>query len=119
MHVVDLMRPWAPVQSRPMFGGFGLYREGRMFALIANETLYFKADPINMAVFFQHGLQPFTYQSGDKTATLKYFAAPAEVYDDAGQMAEWADLAWGSAVRQANKPTKGRKPRKQPPIYGP
>jgi len=105
-HVVDLLLPWAPVQARPMFGGFGVYREGRMFALIASETLYFKADASNMGVFKQHGLVPFTYQSGDKTATLKYFAAPAEVYDEASHMAHWAELAWGSAMRQASKPKK-------------
>lgn len=100
-HVVDLLATWAAVQARAMFGGFGLYREGRMFALIASETLYFKADATSANEYIRHGLSPFTYQSAGKTSTLKYFAAPAEVYEDAQHMAHWANLAWQSAQRQA------------------
>jgi DNA transformation protein len=33
-HVVELMMDWATVSARKMFGGFGLYRKGLMFALI-------------------------------------------------------------------------------------
>lgn len=108
-HVVDLLAMWAPVQARAMFGGFGLYREGRMFALIASETLYFKADATSANEYIRHGLPPFTYQSAGKTSTLKYFAAPAEVYEDAQHMAHWANLAWQSAQRQAAQPAKAAK----------
>ncbi|HEX2195586.1 MAG TPA: TfoX/Sxy family protein [Actinomycetota bacterium] len=30
------------VSARPMFGGHGVYRDGRMFALVYDETVYVK-----------------------------------------------------------------------------
>lgn len=43
-HVLELMRPWATVRARRMFGGHGLYRDALMFALEADEQLYVKVD---------------------------------------------------------------------------
>jgi len=41
-HVLELLRRWAPVAARRMFGGYGIYRGDIMFALIADDTLHFK-----------------------------------------------------------------------------
>ncbi len=38
------MAGFGPVTVRPMFGGAGIFRDGLMFALIADEVLYLKAD---------------------------------------------------------------------------
>ena len=35
-HVVDLLDAFGPCEARRMFGGFGIFREGLMFALIAD-----------------------------------------------------------------------------------
>jgi len=48
-YVVELMADWATVSARKMFGGYGLYREGLMFALIAEDELFFKTDADNVA----------------------------------------------------------------------
>jgi DNA transformation protein len=100
--VVEQMAQFAPVQARPMFGGHGIYRDGLMFALIADEQLYFKADDQTQAVFEREGLMPFTYESKGKTATLRYHHAPSDVFDDPERMAWWARLAYDCAVR--NRP---------------
>jgi DNA transformation protein len=39
-----------------MFGGYGLYCEGIMFALIAHATLYFKVDADNQERFTETGM---------------------------------------------------------------
>jgi DNA transformation protein len=65
-HVVDLMHAFAPVQARAMFGGFGIYHDGLMFALIVQDQLYFKADEQSWGDFIELGLQPFTYQAKGK-----------------------------------------------------
>ncbi len=46
----------APVSARAMFGGYGLYCEGIMFALIAHATLYFKVDADNQERFTETGM---------------------------------------------------------------
>ena len=47
IHLLDLLRRWAPVAARRMFGGYGLFRGGIMFGLVSDETLFFKTDAGN------------------------------------------------------------------------
>lgn len=111
--VVEQMVLFAPVQAKPMFGGHGVYRDGLMFALIADEQLYFKADDQTQAVFEREGLMPFTYESKGKRATLRYHHAPSEVFDDPERMAWWARLAYDCAVRNRPAARKAAKLRGQ------
>ena len=37
--VLDLLDAWGGVTARKMFGGAGLYRDGVMFALVADDGL--------------------------------------------------------------------------------
>lgn len=41
-YVVELFVPWAAIQTKRMFGGAGLYRDGRMFGLVADDQIYLK-----------------------------------------------------------------------------
>ena len=43
-NVLEVMAPWASVSARRMFGGYGLYREAQMFAIVIEDTLYLKTD---------------------------------------------------------------------------
>ena len=90
-----------------MFGGYGIYRDGLMFGLIANDQLYFKADDQSEGEFLREGLPPFTYESRGKIARLRYHQAPLEVFDDPQCMAWWARLAYDCAVRK--RPTARQK----------
>lgn len=101
--VVELMAPWAPVQARPMFGGFGVYRDGLMFAILIEDVLYLKVDDVSEPQFARRGLARFSYESKGRVASLRYCQAPAEAYDEPAHMATWANLAYESAVRQQNK----------------
>ena len=46
------------VTSRAMFGGYGIFHEGLMFALIADDTLYFKVNESNRAMYEKAGSKP-------------------------------------------------------------
>ena len=48
------------VTFKRMFGGYGIFRHGLMFALIEDDTLYFKADEQNKSAFMARDLGPFT-----------------------------------------------------------
>ncbi len=58
--VAEQLEPLGPVTTRNMFGGAGVYLDGLMFGLIANETLYFKVDDRNRVDYESEGLGPFT-----------------------------------------------------------
>ncbi|MDO9237493.1 MAG: TfoX/Sxy family DNA transformation protein [Aquabacterium sp.] len=106
-YMAELMGAWASVQVKAMFGGFGVYLDGLMFALIFDDRLYFKADAVSMPAFVSRGLRPFTYESKGKAASLKYYEAPSEAYDEPEHMIAWARMAHECAVRQ-RRPVKAR-----------
>lgn len=87
------------LRVRAMFGGYGVYRDDRIFAIIVDDRLYFKADPITRAEFEAKGLSPFTYVARGKSVTMQYFEAPPEVFEEPGTMRSWVQKAYGAAVR--------------------
>lgn len=59
-YLLELMKPIGAVRAKRMFGGYGLFLEGLMFALVADDRLYFKVGDSNLADFEQRGLGAFT-----------------------------------------------------------
>jgi DNA transformation protein len=112
-NVLDLLGAWGGVSARKMFGGHGLYRQGVMFALIADDVLYFKVDDQNRAEFKAASMGPFTYEGKSKPVEMSYYESPSELFDDGEAMIAWARRAFAAALR-AKQPTKpgkiGRKP---------
>ena len=108
----EQMAGFGEVEARRMFGGAGLFRDGLMFALVAEDVLYFKSDAESAAAFETEQLAAFSYptKTGEHTLT-SYRRAPERCLDDEGEMTHWCRLAWGAALRQAAKP----KPRKKVP----
>lgn len=100
-HVVDLMQSVGPVNAKRMFGGYGIFLDGLMFALIADQTLYLKADKESESDFNDRGLEVFTYNKKGKEYAMSYFQAPEETLEDAEQMNIWANTAYGAALRAA------------------
>ena len=113
-YVQELMAGWAAVAARKMFGGYGLYREGLMFALIVEDELFFKTDADNVAQFERAGSHPFVYQSQTRIVQMSYWSAPAASLDSPVEMGGWCQSAYGAALRaQAAKASpnasKGRR----------
>ena len=98
----DLFADFGPVEVRRMFGGAGVYADGVMFGLVARDVLYQKADIDETARFSAEGCGPFQYDSktGKRTIT-SFWRVPDRLYDDAGELAEWARRALAVARRRA------------------
>ncbi len=78
--VGDLMAGIAGITSRGMFGGHGIYQDGKFFAIITDGELYFKGIG---------GTTQFTYSKKDgKTYKMNYWLVPAEVLEDRDALAE-------------------------------
>lgn len=97
--VLELMVPLGRVQARKMFGGWGVFSDGLMFAVVIRDELYFKADAENVGRFESRHLKPFVYEARGRTVSLRYFQAPPEALEDPQAMAEWAGSALECALR--------------------
>lgn len=95
----EVFERFGPVTARRMFGGYGIYRDGLMFALVADDTLYLKADGVNSPMFERLGLGKFEYLKAGKVMHIAYYQAPAEVMEDREQAAMWARGAYEAALR--------------------
>ncbi len=97
----DVLGGLGPVSVRRMFGGAGVYADGVMFGLVADDTLYLKADDETKAAFETEGLGPYGYGGKGKRIDLPYWRAPERLLDDPDEMVEWARTALGVARRAA------------------
>ena len=115
-YLVDQLEPFGPVAAKRMFGGGGLFRDGTMFALIADDVLYLKADEQNQADFEDRGMGPFFYEKKDRKEPVKmsYWEVPPDVLEDPGELCQWAVRAWEAARRSGtgkkNKKKAGAAP---------
>jgi DNA transformation protein and related proteins len=120
-HCIELLGDLGAVSARRMFGGWGLYVQGCMFALIADEVLYLKVDAETRPLFEAEGLPPFVYEARGKRHTMGYFQPPDTAMEDRAEMRPWARMAADAAFRAAAarepKPAKAR-PRKAAKIEG-
>lgn len=102
-YVVELMQTIGPVRAKRMFGGHGIFHDGLMFALIADNTLYLKTDANNENDYKDKGLEAFTYKKNGKDINMSYYQAPEEALESSDEMNSWATRAYKTAVRCASK----------------
>ena len=85
-YVMDQLTPLGGIGGRAMFGGYGIFHEGVMFAIISDDTLYFKVNDSNRAVYESAGSWSFPH-------SRSYYEVPADVLDDTARLQEWARAA--------------------------
>ncbi|HIA92135.1 TPA: TfoX family protein [Candidatus Saccharibacteria bacterium] len=76
-----------------MFGGFGLYLDGRIFAVVLSDgQLALKVGDNNRQDFIDTGCKQWVYEGhkNKKPTTMPYWYAPALLFDDQLVAAEWA-----------------------------
>lgn len=98
--VTEAMAPIGVVTWRRMMGGATLYCDGTIFAIVADDQLWFKADAESDAAWDAAGRARFTYEMGEgRTGSMNYRAAPDDAYDDAEALRHWALLGIGAGQR--------------------
>ena len=80
------------IRARNMFGGVGIYGEELFFALIDDDTLYFKVDDSNLADFEARGMGPFQ-PYGEGGETMGYYRVPDDLLEDVEVLGQWAEKA--------------------------
>jgi DNA transformation protein and related proteins len=118
----ELFAGLGSVTARRMFGGAGVYAQGRMFALIADEVIYLKADEALKRALREAGSEPFIWipDSGPKKGQrieMSYWRLPDAAMDDPDEAVRWGRQALGVALANDTKPKakQAAKPRKRKP----
>jgi DNA transformation protein len=99
------------VETRRMFGGAGIYLDGRMFALVDDDTLYLKTTLESRGCFVAAGQKPFEPWAGH---VMDYYTIPDHVLESPEQLKLWADGAIHAARAKAARPKRARKPARKP-----
>ncbi|MCK6404445.1 MAG: TfoX/Sxy family protein [Rhodocyclaceae bacterium] len=105
-HATELFAPLGHIRVKGMFGGWGFYCDDLFFAIVADDTLYLKADADSAEHFRAAAGTPFTYAMRDgSTQTMNYWTVPEEAMETPAGMRPWAQRALAAAVH-ARKPGK-------------
>ncbi len=98
-HIADILSSWGDITCRRMFSGFGLYKNGHIFALICNDSLYLKVDKQSQRLFVAKGCEQFTYDAKNKTVKMSYWSAPEVFFDSPEHARHWAEIAYQAGIR--------------------
>lgn len=108
--LLDLLAPLGGVSARRMFGGFGIYKDGLMFGLVAFDRFFLKVDDETRREFEDLGLEPFRYTYPDgREMVMSYYMPPEDAFNSPARMRPWAARGWAAAQRAARKLPKGLK----------
>lgn len=78
----ELLADLGPITVRRMFGGAGLYLDGTIFCLIAEEEIFLKAKGDFAQEMEALGSSPFVYDGKDKPVAMSYWRLPDSALDD-------------------------------------
>ena len=101
----QLGRALPEVRARSMFGGVGVYSGNFFFALMDNDTLFFKVDDETRPDFVAIGMGPFR-PFGDGGETMQYYEVSADLIEDQEVLRTWATRAVSVARRAKARRTK-------------
>jgi DNA transformation protein len=108
--VLEQLGRVAPVTARSMFGGVGIYQNGLFFALMDDDSLYFKVDDTNRPDFEAVGSGPFN-PGGDPSMVMQYYLVPEELVEDPDRLRPWMDAAVNVALRARARKRPASKPK--------
>jgi len=89
-YIRDQLREWGDVSVRRMFGGAGLYRDGKMFGLVADDVVYLKVDKTNREKYEAAGSGPLKPFDDHKTV-LSFYEVPPDIFESPVEFMEWVD----------------------------
>ena len=105
----QLGRGIAGIRGKSMFGGVGIYSGEQFFALIADDTLYFKVDDSNRADFETRGMGPFR-PFGEHGEVMQYYRVPDDLLEASEELCAWAEKSIEVARRAKRRGSRRRGP---------
>jgi len=90
----DVFPALPDISSKGMFGGFGIYKNGFIFAIITAESeLYFKTDEVLKEKFRKYESHPFVYagHKNKEPIEMPYWSLPEEIMEDTDELLLWIE----------------------------
>jgi DNA transformation protein len=116
--VLEALSPLGPIRIKRMFGGAGVWHGDTMFAIIADDTLYLKANDGSRSAFEAEGMARFAYTGKSRTIEMSYWRAPERLLDEHEEMREWAAKAIEAARTGQSRKSEARSPKSPPNARG-
>ncbi|QIA64808.1 DNA transformation protein [Vibrio astriarenae] len=86
------------VKSRSMFGGFGIFVNDTMFALVVKNKLHVRKCADLETAISQHELEPYVYEKRGFPVVTKYFQLPDSWVNEPARLLSVATTALKAAV---------------------
>jgi len=83
--LLDDLMPLGDVTVKSMFGGYGVFESGTMFAMVDSAGMVLLRATETAAAFVDAG--------SEKHSRMPYWTVPQEVLDDSSTLEEWAGIA--------------------------
>jgi len=100
----EQLAPLGRLTMRRMFGKTGVFCDGVMFAMVTENTLYFRVDDQNRATFKEAAsFPPLNYEKKGCTIDLSFWRVPERLFDEPDELVAWARAALAAARRVATK----------------
>jgi len=100
----EQLAPLGRLAMRRMFGKTGVFCDGVMFGMVADNTLYFRVDDDNRTVFAEAAsVPPLNYEKKGSTIDLSFWRVPERLFDEPDELVTWARAALAAAHRVAAK----------------
>jgi len=112
----EQLAPLGHITMRRMFGKTGVFRDGLMFGMVTDDTLYLRVDEHNRVEFKEaETAPPLNYQKRGHTIDLAFWCAPERLFDEPDELVAWARIALAAARRVAAKRSRSSRGRKSKP----
>src|SRR5262249_29435028 len=109
----EQLAPLGHVALRRMFGKTGVFCDGLMLGMVRDDTLYFRVDDGNRAVFKEaEAFPPLNYQKQGSAIDLSFWRAPERLFDEPDEFLAWARAALAAARRVAARRERTTPPRR-------
>jgi DNA transformation protein len=100
----EQLAPLGRVTLRRMFGKTGVFCDGVMFAMVTENTLYFRVDDQNRETFKEaEAFPPLNYAKQGAMIDLSFWRVPERLFDEPDELIIWAQAALAAAHRVAAK----------------
>ncbi len=99
--IEEMFSSLGPVSIRRMFGGKGVYVDGKIVACELDGGMMLKGDAQAGPLYEAAGGRRWTYvhNKTGKDVAMPYWSVPEDAWDDPDEMAKWVRIALDAALR--------------------
>src|SRR6266702_8124843 len=109
----EQLAPLGRLSMRRMFGKTGVFCDGVMFAMVTDNTMYFRVDDHNREIFKEaESSPPLNYAKQGATIDLSFWRVSERLFDEPEELVAWSRAALAAAQRIAAKRERAAPKRK-------